>query len=198
MIKRIGEVLILMVLLFPSAVMAHRVSVFAYQEGNQIHVEGFFSDGSPTKQATIEVYDMKGKKLFSGTTNEKGTLSFAVPPAGGKLKVVLIASMGHRAETVFELKKTKTEKAVPASAPPQAVNQETPELPAVTSGKTVGIAEKAIRAIVHEEVAKAVQPVMRALARQEAEKISFSDVIGGIGWIMGLMGIWMMMKARKK
>ena len=39
---------------------------------------------------------------------------------------------------------------------------------------------------------------MHTLARQEAGKISFSDIIGGIGWIIGLMGVWMVLKARGK
>jgi len=191
--RRMLFLLIAAVFLFPPAVFAHRVSVFAYQEGDKINVEGFFSDGTPTKQATIEVYDMNGKKLFAGKTNEKGTLQFETPKAAGKLKIVLVASMGHRAEILFKLRGGKR---APAGKPEPA--QASAGKAPAASGPVSGISEKAIRTIVREEVARAIQPVMRALAKQEAEKISFSDVVGGIGWIMGLMGIWLMMKARKK
>ena len=195
--KKLWLWVIVAVFCIPSLASAHRISVFAYQEGNKIHIEGFFSDGTPTKQATVEVYDMNGTKLFSGKTNEKGTLAFDTPKAVGKLKIVLVASMGHRAETVFKLKKTGVK---PASGS-QSVGGETAVIqpkPTAAPEKAAGISERELRAIVRDEVAKAISPVMRALARQEAEKVSFSDIVGGIGWILGLMGIWMMMKARKK
>jgi len=109
------------------------------------------------------------------------------------LKIVLRASMGHRAETVFHLKNATSGTA--AASP----KEEKSVMPAPGASAAVsGITESQLKTIVHEEVARAIQPVMRTLARQEAKKISFADIIGGIGWIMGLMGIWMMMKARKR
>ncbi len=188
--KRIIAFFVLFLLCLPPFSYAHRVSVFAYQEGNTITVEGFFSDGTPTRHATIEVFDPNGKKIFSGKTNEKGTLSFKAP-AASPLKIVLVASMGHRAETVFRMKNAgkatgKTKGEVTGAVPPE------------TTQGAAAISEARLKAIVHDEVSQAIQPVMRALARQEAKRISFADIIGGIGWIMGLMGIWMMLKARKK
>lgn len=178
-------------LIFPAITYAHRVSVFAYQEGGKIFVEGFFSDGTPTKHANVEVFDKGGKKLFSGRTNEKGTLSFKAPGTD-TLKIVLNASMGHRAEILFHLNKEKpgkTPSAGQASAKP-------PKSPVAT--RVSSMDENRLRVIVHQEVARAIQPVMRTLAKQEAKRIPFSDIIGGIGWIIGLMGIWMILKARGK
>ncbi len=184
-----------LIFVFPLIASAHRISAFAYQEGNKIHVEGFFSDGTPTRKATVEVYDMSGKKLFSGRTDEKGTLGFEAPKVKGKLKIVLIASMGHRAETIFEPKKAGTGSA--SETAPAAKEGTEAQAPGEAKAGP-GITKEEIRAIVRDEVARAIQPVMRALARQQAEKVSFTDIFGGIGWIMGLMGIWMMIKARKK
>ena len=197
MMKRVWLLLIVVTLLFPIVASAHRISVFAYQEGNKIRIEGFFSDGTPTKQAAVEVYDASGKKLYSGRTNEKGTLAFDMPKAEGKLKIVLIASMGHRAETIFKLKKAGAGTVSDSQSAGVAEKMVQPK-PAAFPEKAAGISEQEIRSIVRDEVAKAIQPVMRALAKQEAEKVSFSDIVGGIGWILGLMGIWMMMKVRKR
>ncbi len=177
--------------IFPTLCLAHRISVFAYQEGSQIHVEGFFSDGTPTKQARVDVYGEKGKKIFSKQTNEKGALTFNAPKNQKKLKIVLTASMGHRAETTFELNQKDQ------STSPTHEDSESPK-PATQLAKVQGISERTLRSIVREEVNRATQPIMKTLARQEAEKVSFRDIVGGIGWIMGLMGIWMMMKSRKK
>ena len=188
---RTSILIALTLLIFPRFTYAHRVSVFAYQEGGRIFVEGFFSDGTPTRHATVEVFDTGGKKLFSGKTDQKGTLSFKVPHAD-VMKIVLNASMGHRAEIRFHLTAASTGKAIPANA---AAN---PALKAPVVSQTGGISEARLRGIVQQEVSKAIQPVMRILAQQEAKKIPFSDIIGGIGWIVGLMGVWMVLKARKK
>lgn len=183
--------IVLSLLIFPRFTYAHRVSVFAYQEGGRIFVEGFFSDGTPTRHATVEVFDTGGKKLFSGKTDQKGTLSFKAPQVSA-MKIVLNASMGHRAETLFHLTSPTGVKAIPANA---AAN---PALKTPVVSQAGGITEARLRDIVRQEVSKAIQPVMHTLARQEAGKISFSDIIGGIGWIIGLMGVWMVLKARKK
>jgi len=177
--------------IFPALTYAHRVSVFAYQEGGKIFVEGFFSDGTPTKHANVEVFDKGGKKLFSGRTDEKGTLSFKTPSVD-TLKIVLNASMGHRAETLFHLTSMKGKKAPSISPSPVAPVKDQPSSPVTR------ITESQLKTIVHQEVARAIQPLMRAIAKQEAKRISFSDIIGGIGWIIGLMGIWMILKTRGK
>lgn len=182
---------ILILFLLPALSFAHRVSVFAYQEGVQIFVEGFFSDGTPTKHATVEVFNREGKKLFSGKTNEKGTLSFKAPHVDA-VKIVLNASMGHRAEILFHLTGATTSK----TSSTKLASESSKKVPIYTPAS--GITKACLRTIIRQEVSKAIQPVMRALAKQEAKRISFADIIGGTGWIMGLMGIWMMMKARGK
>ena len=181
----------LFLLIFPGFTYAHRVSVFAYQEGNRIFVEGFFSDGTPTRQAAVEVFDQGGRKLFSGQTDQKGTLSFKAPRVDS-VKIVLGASMGHRAETLFRLARSAAGKA--ATVKPAADVFPKVPVPSQVDQTT----ETRLRMIVQQEVSKAIQPIMRTLARQEARKISFSDIIGGIGWIVGLMGIWMFLKAKGK
>ena len=53
-------------------------------------------------------------------------------------------------------------------------------------------------AIVHREVANAIQLMMHTLAQQNAKRISFPDIIGGTGWTIELTGGWMILKARGK
>jgi nickel transport protein len=77
--------------------LAHKVLVTAYVEGNTVFVEGGFSDGTPCKNAGIEIFDPSGKKLLEGKTNEDGEFSFK-PPQKTDLKLVLNAGMGHRGE----------------------------------------------------------------------------------------------------
>jgi len=51
----------------------------------------------------IEVINSSGKVICRGKTNAKGEFNFPVPEYG-KIKIILKAPMGHRAETVLNLK----------------------------------------------------------------------------------------------
>jgi nickel transport protein len=63
--------------------LAHKVLLSAYVEGDSVFVEGGFSDGTPCKNAGIEVFDPSGKKLLEGKTNEDGEFSFKPPQKTG-------------------------------------------------------------------------------------------------------------------
>jgi nickel transport protein len=76
---------------------AHRVNLFAWVEGDTVHVECKYPDGTKVNEGTIRVFDSAGKELLNGKTTPKGEFSFKVPKQDD-LKIVLEAGMGHRAE----------------------------------------------------------------------------------------------------
>jgi hypothetical protein len=76
---------------------AHRVNLFAWVEGDTVHVESKFSSGKKVKAGKISVADPKGNELVKGTTNENGEFSFKIPQKSD-LKIALLAGTGHRAE----------------------------------------------------------------------------------------------------
>ncbi|MGD2099697.1 MAG: hypothetical protein PVG35_19130 [Desulfobacterales bacterium] len=76
---------------------AHRVNLFAWVEGDTVHVESKFSGGRQVKAGKITVLDPSGTELLSGRTDENGTFSFKVPQKT-ELKIVLEAGTGHRAQ----------------------------------------------------------------------------------------------------
>jgi nickel transport protein len=80
---------------------AHGVYVFARVEGDRILTESYFSDERKIKDGVIKVYAPSGKLILEGKTDEKGLFSFRVPQKTD-LKIVLEASMGHRAEFVLQ------------------------------------------------------------------------------------------------
>ena len=94
--------LIIMMINIP--VFAHKVNVFAYVEGDKVYSESYFNDGKKCVDSKIEVFDNRENKLLEGLTDEEGMFSFDIPPEeviDGDLRIVLIASMGHRAEYVI-------------------------------------------------------------------------------------------------
>jgi len=76
---------------------AHRVNLFAWVEGDIVHVESKFSSGKKVKAGKISVADPKGNELVKGTTNDQGEFSFKIPKKSD-LKIVLLTGTGHRAE----------------------------------------------------------------------------------------------------
>ena len=84
-----------------ATVHAHGVHVFARLVDDRIVTEGYFSDERKVKEGVIRVYDPSGALLLEGKTDEKGVFSFLVPQETD-LKIVLEASMGHRAEYLLK------------------------------------------------------------------------------------------------
>jgi len=165
---------------------AHKVMVFAYQEGGAVYAEGYFADGKKAQDSLVEVFGQDGAKLLEEKTDANGFVSFPLPDVP-EIKIVLTASMGHRAECT--LKKDGggvadiAKKDTPGAAPQAAA----------------GIGENRIRDIVSEELDRKIAPLAREVALLHQEKgPSLTDIIGGIGYIIGIMGLLMYFKARRR
>ena len=178
--------------------LAHKVLLSAYVEGDSVFVEGGFSDGTPCKNAGIEVFDPSGKKLLEGKTNEDGEFSFK-PPQKTDLKLVLNAGMGHRGEYTVPADElldmtgaqvTRTE-AMPA---PTAETRK----PQGASEAVARIDPKEIETIVDRVIQKRLRPLTQLVAKSQ-RKTGFSptEIFGGIGYILGFMGIAMYFRYRK-
>ncbi|MEW6214959.1 MAG: hypothetical protein AB1478_07145 [Nitrospirota bacterium] len=188
---------------------AHKVNIYAYAENGMVHSDSYFVDGTKCKNSIVEVFDEKsGTKLLEGKTDEDGKFSFKIPKTT-PLKLVLHASMGHQAEYTLgedEVKEaTGAGKALktPAVKPPVRLVDRPPakiseKAPAGVS-EIRGLSESAIEAIVESAVEKKLQPVMRMLAelREKSESPGITEIIGGIGYIIGILGIIAYFKAKK-
>ena len=76
---------------------AHGVIVFAWVEGDRVHVESKFSGGRKVNGGKVVVLDSQGTELLRGTTDAQGKYDFTVP-AKTDLKILLQAGMGHQGE----------------------------------------------------------------------------------------------------
>jgi len=182
-----------LLLLFSSSAYAHKVNMFAFAEGDRIFVEGYFSDGHRAEFSNIGVYDHNNKLLLHGKTDKEGNFAFKIP-AQDDLRITLNAGMGHRTEYVI----SKAELAgLPAAAPVASKDapadergqQGTAVIPAAT-GATVS------PVMIRSAVGKAIMPLMRSISELK-ERSSFSDLIGGIGFIVGILGVFFYVKAKK-
>lgn len=201
---------------------AHKVNIFAYAENGKIYAEGYFIDGSKCKNSLIEVFDEKsGKKLLEGYTNENGQFSFKIPSITS-IKIVLNASMGHKSEfTVKEdevkeamgspdLKKGKTETNLDErSLKQKAVKdkivqkkelvEKTETKEQISSSKEYNAYDiEELEALIERVTDKKLQPVLRMLASiaEKMERPGITEIIGGIGYIFGILGVILYFKSK--
>jgi nickel transport protein len=186
-------------LLVCSQVGAHKVTVFAWVEGDTVHVESKFSGGRKTVAAPVEVYDSQGNLLLKGVTDDQGAFAFKAPQKT-EMKIVLLAGMGHRGEWTIQRSDFENTDVATPSQPPKTDSPSSPmtdkdqenrsapsqSAPALT---TESVSADEIRSMVEEAIDKKLKPVMKSLADMRQSGPSLTDILGGIGYIIGLVGV---------
>lgn len=191
----ISVIVVLSLICLPA--FAHKVNMFAYVEGNKVMMEGYFADGNKPMNCEVVVTDPDKKVLVKGLTDNNGKFSFDVP-AVTDLHIVLNAGMGHRTEYVISRNELAGVKpsgtmAVTGSSPPS--QEETANTPP-TDGDGVSASADVSAAMVRKAVADANLPLMRAMEEMK-EGADFRNIVGGIGFIFGIVGVFFYIKARK-
>jgi nickel transport protein len=194
----------------PQVSVAHKINVFAWLEGDQVHVDAYFTKSSKVLNAPVKVLDVRGNLLLSGSTNEQGQWEFylkdlsQLPPDG--LNVVVEEGSGHRAEYLLtgqDLAEANRSQPFEQRAPkPLSEINETPSRiahPPATVDRSGAIQVcdiDQIKAVFTEVLNSKLQPVSDALVAQNKLLIedhdkgpSLSEIIGGVGWIVGLFGM---------
>ena len=92
----------LLLFCFASPVLAHKVNIFAYVEGETVYSESYFPDGRPVAAGKVLIFDSREQLLLEGETDKAGLFQFK-SPVGDDLRLVIDAGMGHKNQ--FLLKK---------------------------------------------------------------------------------------------
>ena len=195
---------ILMVLFFaffffisPGPASAHKAIIFAWIDGDTIYTESKFSGGRKVKGGEVIVYDLDGNQLLKGKTNDKGEFSFKAPKKTG-MKIVLLAGMGHRGEWTIPLEEIQAVAAgETGTATSKEADVEKPEKQARTAPVS-GVSPDEIQMAVENALDKKLRPIMKMLAESRERSPSVTEILGGIGYILGLMGIGAYFSYRRK
>jgi len=197
---------------------AHRVTVFAWIDGDRIQTQSKFSGGRPAKGAIVEVYDESGAMLLSGSSDSKGGFSFKPPQITG-LKILLRAGSGHQGSWTLSREEIKEGFGPIATTIPTAPDMgpeasevspsdmakghktiDTKGVDAAPPGSSSCLTEEEIQAVFEKALERKLKPVLTRLRRLEStdDKPDMTDILGGIGYIIGLMGIVAYVDYRKK
>ena len=202
--------LLFLICLFPQSANAHKVNIFAYAENGRVHAEGYFVDGSKCKNSLVEVVDNKtGEKLLEGKTDKNGQFSFNIPHATS-IKLILHAGTGHQNEYTLTEEEVR-EAMLPAEKgegkltvqKKQTVPEEKPlkteQQASIEQKNSTHVTSQDIDAV-ERAIDKKLQPVMRILLnlQENSEKPGLTEILGGIGYIIGILGIIAYFKGRTK
>lgn len=204
----IAALALLLVLLVSTEALAHRLNVFAWLEGDSIVVECGFNRSSPLRSGLVVVFDAtSGKELLQGRTDEQGRFLFAVPEAvrqGHGLRMEVNGGEGHVNDWTMTAKEISEAldlshgfqagaNSEPALSPSASSSQ-----PKTSAAQGQPLTATEVRAIVAESLNAGLAPLRRELAALSSGAPTLRDIIGGLGWIMGLVGIGCFFLARRE
>lgn len=189
------------VLICPAAA-AHRLNVFATADGAQIHGSTYFSDDKPARDVLVHVLGPDNQKLGETRTNDRGKFDYTAQHACDHTFVVETID-GHRG--TFTVKAAELPETLPklgnaaATSPPAKAEAATP--PSGTSAAAPGTGtpanDAAMRALVEEAVSRELEPLREQLDAYQ-HSIRVHDILGGIGYIVGVMGVLALLKSRPR
>ena len=179
--------LLLAILLSAATALAHRVMVFAWVEAQTVHTESKFSGGKLVKGGRIEVFDQAHKKVTQGLTDDRGRFDFSIPQGARQLDIVLTTRMGHTGRWTVSAQELGATVALPDPQKPDAA------VKASTYG-TPGLNAEAIEAIVERSLEKKLAPLRAQIA---AQSWGLRDIVAGLGYILGLMGLASYLRYRR-
>ena len=167
-------------------VLAHKVMIFGWVEGDSVFSEAKFSGGKKAMNAGVKVFDKGGKQLLNGKTDDKGRFSFKIPKLT-HLRIVLNAGMGHSAEWSIpesELRESCGNLSSKTNEPSKPINS--------------ALSKEEIKGLIEETLDRKLRPIIKIITESQSKGPSFTEIIGGIGYVFGLMGLVIYFRNKRK
>lgn len=200
------------------AALAHRVNVFAYVEGETVHVECAYSRSQPVLFGEVEVRNgATGKVYLTGKTDDKGQFAFTVPPQArsekADLNLLLRAGEGHQNEwtvkageylagaqsfPVADVAPDAKPKPSPAALTVNKAAKSAAAAPVAASQPAPCVPDPALAPLVEAAVEKKIAPIRHMLVETQVRGPGITEIIGGIGYLVGMAGLLAYARSRKR
>lgn len=178
---------------------AHQLRVFASPDGGQIGGQVYFVGGGPARNAPVTVEAPGGEALGATETDSEGTFTFTPERAVDHTFIVDLAD-GHRdAFTVtadslpIAAEAPPAEDAAPDSEPVEGPAE--PSEPRATPGAVETGGQDALRQATEEAVSRQIRPLREQIDALAKER-RLQDIVGGIGYIFGIIGLYIIIRQR--
>ncbi|MFO1153334.1 MAG: hypothetical protein U1E42_06675 [Rhodospirillales bacterium] len=178
---------------------AHKLKVFATADGATIDGRVYFVGGAAAPGARIAIEAPPGTPIASLVADADGAFRYE---ATRRVDHLFAADTGDGHSARFTIAAQDLPSALPPGpSPVQAADPLTdpiaPETHASTDGVSLPPSATALRAMLSEAVASQVRPLRQQMNDYE-DQLRLRDIVGGIGYIVGLAGVALWMKARQR
>jgi len=184
-----GFLVLGLVITLPAA--AHQLRLFATTEGTTIRGTVYFAGGSKAANVPVTAFTAEGLQLDQTITDQQGEFTFT---AQQRVDHHLVADTGDGHQAEF----TVSAQQLPASLGTldATIANPEPETPAIPANQIQHDLSE-LEALLENAIARQIRPLREQLEAYEA-KTRWHDVLGGIGYILGLTGIACYLLARRQ
>ncbi len=201
--------LIVFLMIVPQGAQAHRVNLFAWFDGENIVGRAYYLNGRPAMEAVLKVKKEDSTESFHLKTDKEGRFSFT-PKGPGNYELVLQAGQGHMAKAVVKIKpvtasrSSKGNGSAQGNADAKAAFYKEKEKPPKEDSVIKGVPgsikkcqdmEKTLDRLLRRQL-EPIRRELEALAVSQS-KVTLRDVISGLGYILGIVGIWAYLLSRR-
>ena len=180
MLKRLLLVLVFTVsavLFSVQTAWAHKTNVFAHAHGKEIHGEVLADGSTPMSEAKITAYGPSGEILGETVADDKGEFSLTVTQ---RCDWKIVASGdGHQASCVVLMEELPDDLPSVGNAAAHSHTHDDGHSHPDELGGPAGEDEELHRQII----------ALRRDIEKLRDKLRWQDIIGGVGYILGIMGI---------
>ncbi|OKH89844.1 hypothetical protein [Thalassospira sp. TSL5-1] len=206
----------IILLLAPHRAQAHSFHVFALGDGDIIEGYAYFGGGARPHHAAFSIEGSDGKVLLTGQTNDNGEFRLRVDHLDD-YTIRANTGDGHAASYIVKSSELaddlpKATATSPASVIALNATEDAPNTDIALSTNTgpsptssviapenprITITAEQLSSLVSHAVAKQVNPLREQIVAYE-NKVRFSDIMGGLGIIIGIFGTIAWWQARKR
>lgn len=190
MAKFSALMLVVLLGLLSNAAHAHKLKVFAFAEGDRIEGSTYFVGGAPASGATIEVMGPEDRLLATLVPDANGEFSYEV--ATHKNHVV-VANTGDGHVARWTVSSAELIGEISDSADPNTDSKP----PSDIANPSTRPANRELATLIEQAVARQVRPLREQLIRNE-DQVRLRDIIGGVGYIIGIFGLAIWWQQRRR
>ncbi len=198
-VHAVGSLLVLTLFFFcPAPAFAHKLYVFAPSiTGATIHGRAYFPGDVPAQKIDVIVRDPAGGELGRTTTDDEGNFTFT---AGKRVDHYLVAETpdGHSGQYI--VRAAALPDSLPADVPAGSGGSQVASPATDHASRPAAAGKEDEPTVVRDQLTELGKQVdlLRQQVYDSEERLRLRDILGGIGFIFGLAGLALYMKARQR
>ncbi len=187
MIKRLFSIIsiLLIVLSLSGTCFAHKITLFGYVDQGMVKTEAKFSGGRAAMHCQLSMVT-EFEPLFIGETDDNGMLDFPIPEDKNGFDLIVTCGDGHRGTWRIESDELRG-----------TISDQNHEHSHPEANTSMPVTDD-LRVMIREELDAELAPIKRQLAELRQDSVSLADIMGGLGYFLGLAGLASYMRFRKE